>query len=260
MNGRGTLREFAFATPSGRPYNLMLDETLSDPYSIEIRAGGGLGDVAMVALRMLDPGRTVFFDIGAHIGTISIPMAAEGAEVYAFELLPDNVPALETAKTSGQYSNLHIVEAAIAEHSGSVAFDGAGPFARVMADGTGSATAIAIDDYVKAKDIRRVDLIKLDIEGSEFSALKGMASLLDRDAPTIIIESNVWTCGLAGYCYREPLMFLEHRGYRIMRLFRGALIKPEQSLFQEVLCCDYVATKKLDPAEFCDKYGLKFLP
>ena len=48
--------------------------------------------------------------------------------------------------------------------------------------------AIAFDDYVMEQDIREIQIIKMDIEGAELYALKGMQMVLRNLRPYLIIE------------------------------------------------------------------------
>jgi FkbM family methyltransferase len=59
--------------------------------------------------------------------------------------------------------------------------------------------------------LRRVDFIKLDVEGMEVDALEGASALLDRDKPFLVIEIiKTDTAKLQS--------FLAARGYRLFRL------------------------------------------
>lgn len=46
---------------------------------------------------------------------------------------------------------------------------------------------IPLDEFVKKENIKRVDFIKMDIEGAEFDTLKGAVKTLKRDKPDLII-------------------------------------------------------------------------
>ena len=48
---------------------------------------------------------------------------------------------------------------------------------------------ISIDEYVREKNLPRVDFIKMDIEGSELSALKGAALSIARWKPRLAISA-----------------------------------------------------------------------
>ena len=48
--------------------------------------------------------------------------------------------------------------------------------------------AITLDNYVQLKKLAKIDLVKIDIEGAEIHALKGMKQSLVKFKPTLIIE------------------------------------------------------------------------
>ena len=52
-----------------------------------------------------------------------------------------------------------------------------------------SVQAITLDSYIKEKKINKIDLIKMDIEGSELEALKGSNFLLKNLKPHLIISA-----------------------------------------------------------------------
>ena len=48
-----------------------------------------------------------------------------------------------------------------------------------------------IDDLVKSCGLKKINFIKMDIEGCEFSALKGAKKTLKKFKPIICLESDV---------------------------------------------------------------------
>lgn len=47
---------------------------------------------------------------------------------------------------------------------------------------------IAFDDYVRDNKIDKIDFIKVDIEGAELQALKGMKEVLRKLKPVLLVE------------------------------------------------------------------------
>ena len=78
------------------------------------------------------------------------------------------------------------------------------------------------DDCFTA-DQQRVDFIKIDVEGAELYALKGMHSFLEKYHPEILIEINEETFNAAGYTTTDVLDYLGSFGYKPYKIFRGRL-------------------------------------
>jgi FkbM family methyltransferase len=49
---------------------------------------------------------------------------------------------------------------------------------------------VRLDDYFQVPEGRRVSCVKLDVEGHEFAAVTGMAGILKKHRPSLIVE--VW--------------------------------------------------------------------
>jgi FkbM family methyltransferase len=103
---------------------------------------------------------------------------------------------------------------------------------------------ITLDEYVVSEGIQSVDLIMLDIEGSELNVLKGAESLLNREAgyPNIVFEIHSsyvdWSNGLLNTPIVQLLLshgyhvfsFRDFQGNYDMKGKRIELIKPEETV------------------------------
>ena len=78
------------------------------------------------------------------------------------------------------------------------------------------------DEEYKEK-LSRLDFIKIDIEGAELFALKGMKNTIEKFKPDILIEINNDTFKSAGYTINDILYFLEIFNYKPFKIFRGNL-------------------------------------
>ena len=67
-------------------------------------------------------------DLGAHVGTVALPLAALGARVLAVEASPRNVMLLRAAALRNRFELLEVVHAAISDQSESLRFCDAGPW------------------------------------------------------------------------------------------------------------------------------------
>lgn len=72
---------------------------------------------------------------------------------------------------------------------------------------------IDLDTYIENKKIERVDFIKIDTEGSEFSILRGAKKMIQRDHPIMIIEYNRENRAQCHVLPEELEFFLYEMGY-----------------------------------------------
>jgi hypothetical protein len=105
--------------------------------------------------------------------------------------------------------------------------------------------ASTVDDLLAEMRWTGVDFVKLDIEGSEVKAVRGMAALLSRpDAPIIFYESNYYTLAMFGETPQTLMRALEGFGYHCY-LIDGSWLRPVRSSeFQPSANVDYVALKR----------------
>lgn len=140
-------------------------------------------------LRSVGPGSLVI-DCGANVGEISALFLARGADVIAFE--PDPVAFEALRRRVGQYPNVTLHQQAVSDRSGTASFF----FHKERADGSGgteftvSSTLVAekrnvdtrhsievelvdLDAFITALG-RKVDVLKMDVEGAELAILSKM--------------------------------------------------------------------------------------
>jgi FkbM family methyltransferase len=154
---------------------------------------------------------TVFVDIGANIGYFSLLAAAcVGAtgRVLAFDPNLDNCELLKLSMQANGFTNITVYPYAVADQEQMIllaAFGSNGVVANFHADGQPGqvpraeqqtdqeagmanylAKAVVLDALLH--DVERIDVIKMDIEGSELRALQGMRELVARHRPAIFSE------------------------------------------------------------------------
>ncbi len=84
--------------------------------------------------------------------------------------------------------------------------------------------AVSIDDYLKSLNQSDIDFIKIDIQGFEMQAIKGMENTL-KNNPKIKIISEFWPYGLkaAGSSVSEYFTYLSNLGFKIELLQKNSL-------------------------------------
>jgi FkbM family methyltransferase len=184
-------------------------------------------DLQQAIRQQLQPGWVVY-DVGANIGYISLLLArAVGpqGQVHAFEALPENLERLRHhVGANGLETRVRVNAVAVAAESGPVTFL-IGPSGS-MGKVSGSAgregqhrsaiqvESISLDDYIYRLGNPPPQAIKMDIEGGEVLALKGMGRILAEARPLVFLELHgpqaarvAWdTFNQAGYkiCRMQP--------------------------------------------------------
>ncbi|HEY8103728.1 MAG TPA: FkbM family methyltransferase [Gaiellaceae bacterium] len=158
---------------------------------------------------------------GAHLGFVTVHAArAVGPDgrVIAFEPNGDVHPSLcENLAANGVAERVELIPKALGDSAGRARF-----FVR---DDTSSLVDLASDAVPVEVEVVRadeeiagpIDVVKLDIEGGESAALRGMAGLLSGSRPPAAIFAECYPQLLeaAGSSSEELISVLEGHGYRV---------------------------------------------
>ena len=150
----------------------------------------------------------VCIDIGANIGlkTLFLSRHASNGRVIAVEAAPSVAARLRENIALNSASNVECVEAAIGDHVGSVRFAEASAYGHIATEGI-EVPMLSIEELARRLSLPRVDFIKIDVEGFEFSILKGAYDFINAQRSLVLFEFNSW-CQLA-FADVNPKMFLE---------------------------------------------------
>jgi len=142
----------------------------------------------------------VYADIGSHVGLHAIAMAqrlralGEG-HVFAFEPAPDTAKALRWQLALSGVTNITLTEAALGSAQGSFELRsdphwGEADLGVRSRYGQGHVVARVpverFDDWADARQLERLDMVKIDVEGAELDVLRGMTKSLARLRPRIV--------------------------------------------------------------------------
>lgn len=186
-------------------------------------------DELEVLSRFIKPGMAVL-DVGAHIGTHSIPlskMVSPGGAVLAFEptLCTFNLLCANIAFSGQQnvYPHRMMVGDENASHAiGQIDMTKSANFGRINAHEAvkhANGKGIVVDEItIDSLELSACHLIKIDVEGSELKVLQGASETIARCSPVIQAECN------EGADPTELLKFFSEREYQTYwvfnRLFR----------------------------------------
>lgn len=177
----------------------------------------------------------VFMDIGANHGefTVFAAQVATKGRVLSFEPIKKHLERLNRNIKINNFDNVEVFPVALADKEGEFPVYDA---SKTFLDGThheglhtlhstsvrhetcGLVEVKVLDDVLAKIELPRLDLMKIDIEGSELSALKGGVQTLEKYTPTILIEIARETCNTAGYEMMDIVLFLRKHGYQIYKI------------------------------------------
>lgn len=191
-----------------------------------------------LVMQLLKPGH-VFVDVGANIGYFSLLAASRvgnAGSVYAFEPDPTNYALLVASASHNDLAHIISAEqAGLAATAGEAKLylseDNLGDHQIFATNHLRESRAITLlrgSDYLTSR-IQRLDLLKVDTQGSEFGVIEGlMPLLLELDAvPRIIVELTPLSLRQSGSSGRalitllaelgQPLWIIDHIEHRLVR-------------------------------------------
>lgn len=157
--------------------------------------------IAQLFKRIVQSGDTVI-DGGANIGFFSLlsaKLVGRTGSVHSFEPIPATFAQLSQNIKLNGYFNITANCQALASSVGQVEFEvpletetnqSLGRLASALLSGRGSRVAVqtrTLDSYVETAGIGQIKLAKLDLEGSELDAIRGMQRILGAHHITYLI-------------------------------------------------------------------------
>jgi FkbM family methyltransferase len=171
----------------------------------------------------VEPGMVVF-DVGANVGFYTLLLAGRvgpTGRVHAFE--PDPLSFGILRRRAAGRSNVEITQTAVGDHTGTITLytNRSNRADNRVHPSLGSETAEAVevplttlDDYCAARNIARIDAVKMDIQGAEVLALAGFRETLARLKPRwMLIEFSPEHLRGAGSGPEAFWAILEELGY-----------------------------------------------
>ncbi|WP_288371800.1 FkbM family methyltransferase [uncultured Algoriphagus sp.] len=138
----------------------------------------------------------IVIDAGVGWGDTTVYLAALAANEntgwsYAFDILEDGMNALaEQCKQNDKLTNITPVLRALSDKDNeTVNITSPSPGAKVTNINTGKTIqTITIDTFFKKQGLKKVDFIKMDIEGAEVPAIKGASETIKTFKPKLAIS------------------------------------------------------------------------
>jgi FkbM family methyltransferase len=147
---------------------------------------------AKLFARRVEPGQTVY-DVGANVGYYTL-MAARlvgpTGRVVAFEPSPRNLEFLHRHLALNHSRNVQVLNVAVSDSEGETRFlvDSDPKLSKITNAGNIIVRTTTLDHLMSRLPLP--DLIEMDIEGAEYSALLGAEQLLRKSNPVIFLSTH----------------------------------------------------------------------
>ena len=207
--------------------------------------------VTSVVEQLLKPGDT-FLDVGANLGYFSllaVSLVGPEGQVFAVEPNDLNVKLLESSLKANDFGNVHVMQLAAAERIETLLLH--------STIGNGTTSALREHELFSGRTIpglpldimlsgraKPVALIKIDVEGFEYRALRGAQNLLRDDRPEIIFEFSAG--GIDGISGTGFLEWLADKGYEFTNISRKPNIHERHGVNEIMTAFDRAMVDHLD--------------
>jgi len=182
------------------------------------------------------------FDVGCNIGewTNMVRPYQPTAEIHMFEIVPDTYNKM--------LRNIQIDENMIPNSFGLLDETGPIPMKHkttydalstivtdLRLDESEMRTGLSFtgDQYVESRQIKHIDYLKLDVEGSEGKTMKGFYNTLKEGKVSILQFEYSFICVLTKWMLIDSYKFLEPLGFKLGRLKNGSIEFHDYTLIDE---------------------------
>ncbi|MDP2946932.1 MAG: FkbM family methyltransferase [Nanoarchaeota archaeon] len=201
----------------------------------------------------------IVIDIGANIGYYTLIFAGlvgENGKVFAFEPDPDNFALLNKNVKENKFENVVLINKAVSDKNGKTMlylsennkgdhriYDSGEKRKSIVVD------VVYLDDFLKNhKD--KINFVKIDIQGAEGNAIRGMVGLI-KNNKKIKILTEFWPMGLNNFYFdsKKFLEILEDCGFSFYDILEVGLIR----ITKDELLKKYPADRVKHTNLFCVK-------
>ena len=209
-------------------------------------------------------------DIGANIGfytLLAAKLVGTKGKVFTFEPEPQNYALLLRNIELNGYKNVTPVRKAVSSKTGKADLfinkrTGSHGFLSDREDVIGVTTVetMSLDNYFEGKECP-IDIIKIDVEGSELAVFAGMPNIIKKNGNLKIFTEFYWPRGLQkpGFSPREYWDKIIKSGFKFIYLINERVQELELTDLASVLkYCEYTAVAKVpSPNLLCTKVPLE---
>jgi len=170
------------------------------------------------------------WDIGANIGTVSLPLLATKSRIKVVAFEPSPAVCAKLLKNANLnpalQSRLKIINCALSDKTGWVEFYASNEVNNSGIGGIGVASNRVSASFMTFAQlgsnctelVSAPDIIKIDVEGHEISVLRGLGEILNKRPLTIIFEHSIYRLKENGTPFGATSDFLRDKGFKVSSL------------------------------------------
>ncbi|MDB6124159.1 MAG: methyltransferase FkbM family [Pedosphaera sp.] len=173
----------------------------------------------------------IMFDVGVNIGWHSLMASKKigsNGKIFAFDISPDEMKKLKRNIELNQLACIEPILLAMSDRPGKVSISETRDSGRTSLAVGGQRgkeiEATSLDHFVTQRNISRLDIIKVNIEGAEVKFLSGGRQTLKQFQPIIVMEFNPGALKVFGHDVQAPADLLKDHGYQLFKAHRHGLI------------------------------------
>jgi len=179
---------------------VLVDDPVGGKLVAPVRVAAGLASLSLwpfsergFVLHVTEPG-DIMLDVGAYIGSFTVPMAIQGATVHAFEPVSSSREILARNLRLNQIEHLvtiHGVAVSDTSCRAAITTEYASGNRLTTSEDTAATVPVSVvtlDAWASGRNLDRLLLMKVDAEGSDERVLAGAIGLLHRYQPALIVE------------------------------------------------------------------------
>ena len=165
-----------------------------------------------------------FIDVGANIGVYSFLASSKitTGKIFAFEPSPKILPKLyENIALNQKKDRIEVIRKVVSDRSQLVNFDTSEyPDYNHISPNSGNKNTLrlestTLDKFIKDQNIKKIKMIKIDVEGAEMLVLKGLEeSLQGKKVDILIVEVNEEAYKSFCFSTKDTVSYLENYGFK----------------------------------------------
>lgn len=239
LSGAGKTKNVVVKTKAGK----FLLPNLVEMISLDLFINGHYEKGLVNLLIDRIPQNAVFVDVGANIGSISIPIARlrPDVKIVAVEASPWIFSVLKKNIELNGVSNITAINYAVYSESGKSMkmyapkdLFGKGSLNAVFTQDGEMVETITVDDIILKLNLSSIQFMKVDVEGFEASVFSGMTQIAAAGKPKVVFEFSAWAETQAGFTAGEAQSVILSKGYRLQQLDEdfNPVGEPSKSVFK----------------------------